>query len=65
MIKAWFKIYNLLFIFIPISIILGPTISLINIFINFNYLFRYFKIGHFKLISKNKTLFFFFFFTYI
>ena len=56
------KFYNLLFIFIPISIILGPTISLINIFLLILiYLFRYFKIDHFKLIFKNKTLFFLFF----
>ena len=61
--KIDLKIYNLLFIFIPLTIILGPTISLINIFLLvLIYLLKYFKIDHLQSIFRNKTLFFLFFF---
>ena len=51
------KFYNILFIFIPLSIILGPTISLINItLLILVYFILHFKRDHFQSILKNKTL---------
>ncbi len=57
--KLNLKFYNILFILIPLSIILGPTISLINIFLLILvYFILHFKGDHFQFIFKNKTLIF-------
>ena len=48
------KIFFTLLTFLPISIIIGPAVSLVNIvFIGFVYLFFFFKQSHFKYLSKN------------
>ena len=51
---------NIIFIlltFLPISIIIGPAVSLFNItFIGFTYLFFFFKYDHFKYLLKNVTI---------
>ena len=55
--KLNFNFYNLLFFSLPLSIILGPSISLINIFLFILiYFFKYFSKDHFKIILKDKTI---------
>ena len=48
------NIFFILFTFLPISIIIGPAVSLINIlFIGVTYLFFFFKHNHLRYLSKN------------
>ena len=55
--KNNFNLDYILFIFIPISIILGPTISLLNIILfSFYYIYQNLKIAEFKSLIKNKTI---------
>ena len=55
--KNRFNLDYILFIFIPISIILGPTISLLNIILfSFYYIYQNLKIEEFKSLIKNKTI---------
>ena len=55
--KNCFNLDYILFIFIPISIILGPTISLLNIILfSFYYIYQNLKIEEFKSLIKNKTI---------
>ena len=58
MIKKYdFNFFGLLFFSLPLSIILGPSISLINIFLFILiYFFKYFSKDHFKIILKDKTI---------
>ena len=55
--KNYFNLYYLLFTFIPLSIILGPSISLLNISLfSLYYFFKDFKFNNFNYIFKNKIL---------
>ena len=55
--KLNFNIFNLLFFSLPLSIILGPSISLINIFLFILiYFYKYFNRDHLKLILKDKIV---------
>lgn len=55
--KLNFSFYNLFFALLPLSIILGPTVSLSNIlFIIMIYFFKYFKKDHLNYIKKNKIV---------
>ena len=55
--KNDFNLDYILFVFIPISIISGPTISLLNIILfSFYYIYQNLKIEEFKSLIKNKTI---------
>ena len=55
--KNYFNLDYILFVFIPISIISGPTISLLNIILfSFYYIYQNLKIEEFKSLIKNKTI---------
>ena len=55
--KNDFNLDYILFVFIPISIISGPTISLLNIILfSFYYIYQNLKIAEFKSLIKNKTI---------
>ena len=55
--KNDFNLDYILFVFIPISIISGPTISLLNIILfSFYYICQNLKIEEFKSLIKNKTI---------
>ena len=62
--KLNLNFYDLLFVFLPLSIILGPTVSLINIFfLILIYFFKYFKKDHLNYIMKNRIVILFFLLT--
>ena len=51
------NIFFILLTFLPISIIIGPAVSLVNIvIIGVTYLFFFFKYNHFKYLVKNETI---------
>ena len=51
------KIFFLLFSILPLSIVVGPSVSLLNIlFIIFLYFFIFFKNKHYELIYKDNTI---------
>ena len=51
------NIFFILFTLLPISIIIGPAVSLVNIiFIGAIYLFFFFKYNHLKHLSNNVTI---------
>ncbi len=51
------NIFFTLLIFLPISIIVGPAVSLVNILlIGATYLYFFFKYDHFKYLFKNDTI---------
>lgn len=55
--KFYINYYNLLFFLIPFSIILGPTVSLINIsLLVFYYILKYFDKNQLSFFLKDKTL---------
>ena len=61
--KFYFSPNNFLFLIIPITIILGPAFSLINIIIFCCfYLFKHFNKDHLKFFLKNKIIFLLFLF---
>ena len=50
-------IFFILLIFLPLSIIVGPALSLVNIILlGVTYLFFFFKYEHFKYLFKNNTI---------
>ena len=65
--KFYFSPNDFLFLIIPITIILGPAFSLINIIIFCCfYLFKHFNKDHLKFFLKNKIIFLLFlFYTYL
>lgn len=53
--KSNFNFFDLLFFSLPLSIILGPSISLINIFLFISiYFFKYFSKDHLNLLLRDK-----------
>ena len=55
--KLNLNFYDSLFVLLPLSIILGPTISLINVFLFIIiYFLKYFKKAHLNYVMKNNTI---------